>query len=61
MNAKLKIKQCPDPLMWYADKIGQEVTYCGEAEEYYWSREDAGYKNIVLKEDAEIIPKVELI
>ena len=54
---KLLIKQCNDPMMWYANKIGKTVEFLGASgvEGIYWSREDAGYKNIVKMEDAEIV------
>ena len=51
----LFIKSCTDPLLWYVEKIGQCVPFLYEDEEYYWSREPAGYKNIVLKKDAQIV------
>lgn len=51
----LRITQCPDPLMWYADKVGKNVPYCGQWPEAYKSREDAGYINMVKFEDAEVI------
>lgn len=53
----LKITACRDPLMWYADKVGQLVGYCREWPEAYKSREDAGYINRVAFEDAEIVEK----
>jgi hypothetical protein len=52
---RLYIHQCSDPMMWYASKVGQYVTFLREDAEYYWSREDAGYSNIVLKTDATIV------
>lgn len=52
---KLKITNCSDPLMWYRDKVGQTVPYLFKISEGYMSREDAGFTNIVLKNDAEII------
>lgn len=51
----LLITQCPDPLMWYAGKVGKHVPYCGTWPEGYKSREDAGYLNIVKFEDAMIV------
>jgi hypothetical protein len=55
----LKITKCSDSMMWYASHIGQYVPYLGEGEDargpFYWSREDAGYKNIVLRDDAVIV------
>lgn len=47
-----------DGLMWYSEMIGQEVPYCGVwRHEGYWSREPAGYSNIVLFKDAKVIDK----
>jgi len=51
----LLIKQCPDEMMWYRDKVGQYVRYLYEDAQTYWSVENAGYKNIVRKEDAELV------
>ena len=56
----LKITQCRDPLMWYSGKIGQTVPLLREYEDVYISREDAGYANIVRKEDAVVVFKGEL-
>lgn len=52
---RLLIKQCPDPLMWYADKVGQTVPYLGNKYGTHTSREDSGFINIVKEADAEII------
>lgn len=52
---KILIKQCSHPLMWYADKVGQEVVYVKEYGREYISREDLGLTNTVLKKDGEII------
>lgn len=56
---QLKIVNCRDPLMWYRNQIGSIVPYLGESDDIrgpiYWSREPAGYKNIVFKTDAELI------
>lgn len=52
---KLKIISCSDPLMWYRDKVGQTVPFISKIMEGYLSREDAGYTNIVLTYDAEIV------
>lgn len=41
--------------MWYASKVGQTVPFVRETNDGYWSREDAGYLNIVRKTDAEIV------
>ena len=51
----LKIIQCSDILMWYSQRVGATVIYLGEEDGIYWSREPAGYKNIILKQDAIIV------
>lgn len=55
----LKIMSCSDPLMWYSERIGAIVPFLGEDVDYkgpiYWSRDNDGYKNIILKGDAELI------
>lgn len=53
----LQITSCSDPMMWYSDKIGEEVPFIREEGDYFWSREPAGYANIVRKKDAVIINK----
>lgn len=52
---KLKIVQCKDGMMWYSDKVGETVEFLREDEDFYWSREPAGYSNIVHKQDAVIV------
>lgn len=52
---KLLITKCSDPLMWYADKVGQTVPYLGEGYGYYSSREDAGWVNVVNMDDAVVV------
>ncbi len=52
---ELKIIGCSDPQMWYSDKIGQVVPLLFKIEEGYMSREPAGFANIVLEKDAEIV------
>lgn len=55
----LKITSCSDPLMWYSERIGAIVPFLGEDVDYkgpiYWSRDNGGYKNIILRRDAELI------
>jgi hypothetical protein len=54
----LKIINCTDSMMWYRDSVGQTVTLARHPDsdkEVYWSRESAGYLNIVHKKDAEVI------
>lgn len=48
----LRITGCKDPLMWYADKVGQHVPYVGRWPEAYVSREPSGYINRVEFSDA---------
>jgi len=49
---KLRITGCSDPQMWYRNKIGRLVDYCGEWPEAYVSREDDGHLNKVFFQDA---------
>lgn len=58
----LRVLKCSDSMMWYRDKIGQIIPLVSEKVDYdfyhgpmYWSREDAGYKNIVCLNDVEVI------
>lgn len=54
----LKIIKCSDSMMWYRDKIGEVVTLAKHEHsdsDVYWSREPAGYLNIVKKQDAQVI------
>lgn len=52
MSKQVIIEKAKDPLMWYADKIGQTIPVEREDDQYYWAREDAGFINIILKDDA---------
>lgn len=51
----LKIIGCSDSLMWYRNRIGDTVDFIGEDSQYYWSRDNGGYKNIVKKCDGLIM------
>lgn len=51
----LHIHAVKDPLMWYANKAGENVQFVREDDEYYWSRDNGGYLNIVHKTDAIIV------
>ena len=51
----LEITGCSRPGMWYADKVGQRVPYEGKWPEGFFSREPAGYANLVLFEDAKVV------
>ena len=54
----LKIISCSDPMMWYRNKVGDVVPFLGEDPQHYWSREPAGFKNIVNKRDGLIFDVV---
>lgn len=52
---QLLIKQCSDPMRWYANLIGQYVPLVRDNGQEWQSREPAGYINFVQYEDAGII------
>jgi hypothetical protein len=52
---KLYITKCNDSMLWYNQLVGYNVEYLSEDKEYYWSRDQGGYKNIVYKHDAILI------
>tara|TARA_R110002096_G_scaffold327284_6_gene521283 strand:+ start:1150 stop:1347 length:198 start_codon:yes stop_codon:yes gene_type:complete len=54
MIQMLRIKQCPDPMRWYASKVGKLVPFLGDVGSEYKSREDAGCVNFVQYDDATI-------
>ena len=51
----LRITSCSDPHMWYAGLVGQVVALVREEADCYWSREPAGFVNIVRKQDADLV------
>lgn len=51
----LRITQCHDPLMWYADFVGELVPFCGKWREAYKSLDPSGLLNQVKFEDAEVV------
>lgn len=51
----IRIVQCSDSMMWYRDKVGHIVDFLHEDDQYYWSREPAGYSNIIKRQDGEIV------
>jgi hypothetical protein len=53
----ITITGCTDSLLWYADRVGQQVVYLGEESDIYWSRDSGGYKEIVWKKEATVDPK----
>ena len=49
----LRITSCSDPLLWYADKVGQHVPHEGfSAGSGFRSREESGHVNFVRLDDA---------
>ena len=57
---KLRITQCPDPMMWYAALVGKLVPFHGSwPGEGYKSTDCGGYTNVVRFSDAEVIDGVD--
>ena len=52
--SRLLIERCSDPHLWYAPLVGQVVPNLGWDGTLpgWWSREPAGFKNIVRAQDA---------
>ena len=51
----IKIVRCTDPMLWYADKVGELVPFLGTWPEAFKSKEGAGYVNIVKFEDGMVV------
>ena len=51
----LRINWCSDPHLWYAGKVGRLVPFVRAGIAEWWSREDAGYLNIVRLDDADLV------
>ncbi len=51
----LKITGCYDSMMWYSRHVGKIVPLLEIGVEEHLSREPAGYTNIVLARDCEIV------
>ncbi len=47
----VEIKQCRDPQMWYAGKVGETIAIEQVDRDGLWAREPAGYLNIIRFED----------
>jgi hypothetical protein len=50
----VRVDRCEDPMMWYAGKIGQTFPLSRPpwwSLNKFWTRETAGYLNIVMKTD----------
>jgi hypothetical protein len=52
---KLYITKCNDSMLWYNQMVGQNVEYLSEDKDFYWSRDNGGYKNIVHKYHAIVV------
>ena len=59
VNKAIRIIKCSDLMMWYRGMVGRTVIFLGEDIDakgpIYWSRDNGGYKNIILQCDAELI------
>lgn len=51
----LRITDCRDGMLWYADKVGHLVDFVRYCDEGYLSREPSGHTNIVRAGDAELL------
>lgn len=51
----LKITGCSDSMMWYRNHIGKIVPLLQKGVNDHLSREPAGYTNMVLAKDCEVI------
>lgn len=49
------IKSTSDPHLWYTPYVGMTWEVIGEEEDVYWAKDPAGYKNIIYKEDCELV------
>lgn len=50
----VRIISASDPHFWYAKYVG-DLFLVDREDEYFWAREPAGYRNFILKEDAEVV------
>lgn len=50
----VKIISASDPHFWYAKYVG-DLFLIDRQDDVYWTREPAGYRNFILKEDAQIV------
>lgn len=51
----LRITKCSDGMMWYRNHVGKTVPLLAIGTKEHTSREPAGYTNIVLVGDCEIV------
>lgn len=54
MQIKVKIISCSDALFWYNQYIDEIFDVIKTEEDIYWVREPSGYKNFILRKDAEV-------
>ena len=52
---RLLIHRCSDSRYWYAHLVGHTVELITEDDAGYWSREPAGYLNVVQRSDAAVV------
>jgi hypothetical protein len=52
---KIRIKSAKDSKFWYANSVGRAYYAVVEGKDEYVVRDNEGYLNIVLKEDAEVL------
>jgi hypothetical protein len=57
---KIRIIDCRDPMMWYLDHIGREFIILEEDDLSYMVRDVQGYRNIVYKDDAELLDETSI-
>lgn len=50
----VKVLSASDPHFWYAKYQG-DLFLVDRVDDVYWTREPAGYRNFILKEDAQVI------
>lgn len=51
----VKIISASDQHFWYAKYVGDLFLIDRQEDDIYWTREPAGYRNFILKEDAELV------
>lgn len=51
----IRIVSCSDSARWYHDQVGKTFRVDFTDSEGYWTREPTGFRNVVLKRDAEVI------
>jgi hypothetical protein len=61
MKKLIKITSCSDKMFWYSRHVGNYAPfpYIREDNNCYWTREDSGYLNFILKADGIVEDVVE--